>query len=98
MNFNFLSYILIGTMSCPYDEDYRCPQSGICIRSYEICDGYLDCPNGEDEQNCSKYIFDKMNNSNSTYALIKKITLGWVLLASTKFSDFNLPVFCTTKI
>ena len=54
-------------MSCPYDEDYRCPQSGICIRSYKICDGYSDCPNGEDEQNCSKSIFDKMNNSYIRY-------------------------------
>ena len=45
----------VGTMSCPYDDDFRCPLSGICIRSYKICDGYSDCRYSEDEENCSKY-------------------------------------------
>lgn len=42
-------------ISCPYDGDYRCPLSGICIRSYQVCDGNRDCPNREDEQNCSMF-------------------------------------------
>ena len=45
----------VATMPCPYDDDFRCPRSGICVRSYKICDGYSDCPYSEDEENCSKY-------------------------------------------
>ena len=51
-----INFVLVGSMSCPYDEDFRCPLSGICIRSYELCDGYSDCPDREDEQNCSTYV------------------------------------------
>ena len=47
---------ITGTVSCPYDTDFRCPQSGVCIRYYDVCDGYSQCNHGEDEQNCSMYI------------------------------------------
>ena len=40
---------------CPYDGDFKC-NDGICLRSYYVCDGYSHCQNGEDEQNCGKYI------------------------------------------
>ena len=49
--------VFIGMLPCPYAEDYRCPHSGICVRSYQLCDGYQDCSQGEDEQNCSMYMF-----------------------------------------
>jgi len=47
----------LGTLSCPYDDDYRCPRGGACIRSYQLCDGYYDCNYGEDEENCSELFY-----------------------------------------
>jgi len=46
-------YCTLGDLSCPYDDDYRCPSDGACIRSYQLCDGIIDCDNLEDELNCS---------------------------------------------
>ena len=45
--------IYVGVIPCPYDGDYRCPRSGVCIRSYQVCDGITQCRYGEDEENCS---------------------------------------------
>ena len=49
-------YSCVGTVACPYDTDFRCHQTGVCVRYYEVCDGYSHCLHGEDEENCSMYI------------------------------------------
>ena len=47
-------YSYAGIVPCPYEGDYRCPLSGVCIRSYEVCDGNYQCVDHSDEKNCSK--------------------------------------------
>ncbi|OQV25002.1 Enteropeptidase [Hypsibius exemplaris] len=39
---------------CGAHESYRCPGTGFCLRQQRVCDGYPDCPNAEDEMQCSK--------------------------------------------
>jgi len=41
---------------CPYGGDIKCNDTGVCIRSYDVCNGYANCNNGTDEENCSKCI------------------------------------------
>ena len=36
------------------NEEAECPDSGRCILRSSICDSFVDCGNGWDEQNCSK--------------------------------------------
>ena len=44
-----------STRPCPGgDTEYRC-SSGECIAKDEVCDGYDDCDNGEDEYFCDTY-------------------------------------------
>ena len=33
---------------------FKCPGS-FCIESQYVCDGILQCKDGQDEENCSKY-------------------------------------------
>ena len=47
-------YSYKGALPCPYEGDYRCPSSGVCIRSYEVCDRNNHCIDDEDEENCSE--------------------------------------------
>ena len=37
---------------CPYNDDFKCKTSGVCIRSQYVCNGQNNCHDGSDEQNC----------------------------------------------
>ena len=37
---------------CPYNDDFKCRTSGVCIRSQYVCNGQNNCNDGSDEQNC----------------------------------------------
>ena len=45
-------YIFLEDFKCPADHA-KCPSS-YCVAAYKVCDGTVDCPNGEDEHNCRK--------------------------------------------
>ena len=35
------------------NDDFKCINSGTCIRTTKKCDGNNDCPDGSDETGCS---------------------------------------------
>ena len=37
---------------CPYDGYFRCKSSARCLHPDFICNGYDNCPDGSDEENC----------------------------------------------
>jgi len=39
---------------CPYNGDFKCNDTGNCLRSTAVCDGFPHCTNGADELNCGK--------------------------------------------
>lgn len=40
-----------STAQCP-PQSFKCHRSGKCVSRAALCDGKLQCPNGEDEDNC----------------------------------------------
>ena len=55
-------YCVTVSKPCPYDGDFKCNDTGLCLRSIDVCDGYSDCEysygsdSDYDEQNCGKHI------------------------------------------
>ena len=39
---------------CPYDGYFRCKSTGGCVHPYSICNGYDNCGDGSDEENCGR--------------------------------------------
>ena len=37
---------------CPYDGYFRCKSDARCLHAHYRCDGYNNCPDGSDEENC----------------------------------------------
>lgn len=38
------------------DEEYHCDRSNICVEEINICDGTRQCPEGDDETSCKKFL------------------------------------------
>ncbi len=54
-----MAYFLYGILfpenvTCPVNY-VKCPKS-YCLSTNKVCDGVKDCPFGEDEVNCGRYI------------------------------------------
>ena len=50
---NKISIDVIGMeQKCPYNDDFKCKTSGVCIRSQYVCNGQINCNDGSDEENC----------------------------------------------
>ena len=47
--------IFIENIACP--EFYHCQNSSECKYLSEVCNGYKDCPQGDDEKECGKSMF-----------------------------------------
>ena len=62
---NTASYFFVVSKPCPYDGDFKCNDTGVCIRSTDVCDGYSECQSryrsdsDYDEQNCGMYTIGK---------------------------------------
>lgn len=41
---------------CPHNT-LTCKKTGVCISLMNVCDGETDCPDGEDEKNCTLNYF-----------------------------------------
>ena len=39
---------------CPDCPEFKCQYSGLCISSASVCNGVMDCPQNEDEENCCR--------------------------------------------
>ena len=54
----FIHYIYTVSRPCPYDGDFKCNDTGVCLRSTDVCNGYSECQyrygsdSDYDEQNC----------------------------------------------
>ena len=40
---------------CEPVTEFECIADGSCIPVIDVCDGYIDCINGTDEQDCGKW-------------------------------------------
>ena len=40
-------------MECKKDREWKCRTETKCISKDQVCDGRIQCPNGEDELGCS---------------------------------------------
>lgn len=48
-------------IKCP-SYTFQCSKDSICISFIQVCDGKIDCKNGEDERNCSIDYFQCLNS------------------------------------
>lgn len=46
-------------------SEYHCERSDLCVKEKELCDGTRQCPRGDDERSCKKYLsaFEKSKSS-----------------------------------
>jgi len=42
-------------MPCKNDTEFKCRDTGICIRQKERCDAYENCKDGSDELHCGAF-------------------------------------------
>ena len=56
MLWNKMLYFAEAKERCTNDH-FRCEIDGTCIPSSWLCDEHIDCDDGSDEIDCSKYIF-----------------------------------------
>ena len=52
----FVCICTLVTGDCPFDGDFKCNDTGLCLRSHNVCDGFSTCRHGGDEENCGKNI------------------------------------------
>ena len=54
---------------CPFDGYFRCKRSGQCFSPYYVCDGYDNCPDGTDEENCGKLLWFAYNSQYENFSI-----------------------------
>ena len=47
-----LIFYVIVTKECPIHGDFKCNDTGKCVRSHRICVGSSSCNDGSDQENC----------------------------------------------
>ncbi|XP_015840900.2 serine protease nudel isoform X2 [Tribolium castaneum] len=48
--------------SCGLKSNEKCGETGLCVSQEMLCDGFRDCPGGEDESVCYSFIVCSYNN------------------------------------
>ena len=70
------TYSLPHKVACDKETEFECPQSGTCISLASLCDGNVDCPLSEFDENESLCVTTPSTTTTSTISITKATSLA----------------------